>query len=277
MTTRHRPGRGFTLTELLVAIAIIALLVGTLLPALQGARDSARSIACANNLRTLAITIQQYAHDHDDALPPSSHSAGFAALPWASALYEPLTGRPFEGTSYAWDNPGWWQATNTHYRCPHDRRLSPIEQPGLPFAMPALSYGLNAYLELTPREIDPGSADPGRRPRWGRLSRIPRPSSTVLAGEVVASASRDHIMAHFWRTRAADPESEVAMHRHAAPSSFKSGYAWLDGHAGTDAFSETFNPTEHTDHWNPSTNKRFLKTTNPTGRHTRPDQRRNSP
>lgn len=253
MPNTTRPGRGFTLIELLVVIAIIALLVGVLLPALQGARDSARSLICSNNLRTLAITTQGYANDHEDRLPRSSHSAGFNNLPWAATLYEPITGRAFEGTSYAWDDAGWWDATNTHYRCPHDRRESPIEQPGLPFSMPALSYGFNVYFELTPPEIDPSKPVLSNRPVWNKVTSVPRPSQTILMGELVDGASRDHIMAHFWRTNGVDPVSEVAMHRHGDTS----GYAWIDGHASSAAFSETYDPSSNTDRWNPSDNKLF--------------------
>ncbi len=248
---------GFTLIELLVAVAIIAMLIGLLLPALAGAMGAARSALCISNLRTLAAATGQYADDHHAMLPPSAHSAGFGTLPWAAALYEPITGRRFEGTSYSWDDAGWWEATNTHYRCPFDRRQSPIEQRGLPFSLPAFSYGVNVYFELDSAEIDPGKPAASPRPPYARITSAPRPSSTVLMGELVDTATRDHIMAHFWRTAGVEPASEIAMHRHGGDDSSKAGYAWLDGHASNAAFNETYDPTHQTDRWNPGDDKLF--------------------
>jgi prepilin-type N-terminal cleavage/methylation domain-containing protein len=60
---------GFTLVELLVALSIVSLLFGLLLPGLQSARESIRRAQCSNNMRQFGLALQSY-HDVFGSLPP---------------------------------------------------------------------------------------------------------------------------------------------------------------------------------------------------------------
>ena len=83
--------KGFTLIELLVVIAIIAILAAMLMPALEGAREQARTVACLANMRQISLAIGTYAIDFTDYIPTDNGAQ--------SGFYGP-------GGAAAWSMPG---------------------------------------------------------------------------------------------------------------------------------------------------------------------------
>lgn len=77
--------KGFTLIEVLVVVAIIALLISILLPAMNAAREQAKRAVCANNIRQMNMACMQYAQDNRDGFymynrDPASYGNGTDSL-----------------------------------------------------------------------------------------------------------------------------------------------------------------------------------------------------
>jgi prepilin-type processing-associated H-X9-DG protein len=82
----------FTLIELLLIIAIVAILMSLLLPALKSARNKANEIRCNGNLRQIALAYSMYINDNNDFFP--SHGTGAylrLLLPYIDANFIWLT------------------------------------------------------------------------------------------------------------------------------------------------------------------------------------------
>jgi prepilin-type N-terminal cleavage/methylation domain-containing protein len=72
-TTKEEHANGFTLIELLVVIAVIAILAALLMPALEKARDAARTTVCGGNLRQIFTAAMMFQNDKNALLPHKLH------------------------------------------------------------------------------------------------------------------------------------------------------------------------------------------------------------
>ena len=101
--------RSFTLIEMLVVIAIIAILAAMLSPALRKALDRAQDLACLNNLHQIGIAHGIYAGDFKGLLPRISTSG-------EDKFFN-------DGRGYGWDQPPRGRGLEI-YQCPVDRAVN---------------------------------------------------------------------------------------------------------------------------------------------------------
>jgi len=84
---KGRNGRGFTLVELLVVVAIIALLISVLLPSLGVAKQLAQSADCSSNTRSLGMAVQMYVTESNEYYPAAWDVCAAPSIAWCGAYY----------------------------------------------------------------------------------------------------------------------------------------------------------------------------------------------
>lgn len=84
---------GFTLIELMVILAVVALLAALLLPSLTGGKAKAQQVRCAGNQRQIGMAFQLYAHDNQSSYPYQNGWAAAGGKCWSNAY---TAGRAYE-------------------------------------------------------------------------------------------------------------------------------------------------------------------------------------
>lgn len=180
----RRDAVGFTLIEILVVIAIMAVLAGLLLPVISRAREKGRSTQCLSNISQLGRAISMYLSDHDE-LFPTDRKRPFEGNPQFvdpdDDLTMPAGGGEAEEGGGGTTNEGllaaWYERIRPYLKndqvlhCPSDKASITLrfwnemeaEQPR------PTSYGTNRWFELDPPSI-----------RYA-----PRPAETILLAESI--------------------------------------------------------------------------------------------
>lgn len=157
---------GFTLTELLVVIAVIAVLTAMLLPAVKSVRESSRSLQCQNNQRQVALALISYAEQEEGRLTASYDDNLVPAMSWMQWITDN------NGADLAWGPTP--QTMSKVYFCPSTGKAKGLG--GWPANCP--DYGANSYLMPIIYKAN------GTKTSYGMaLSQITKTSSTVIIGD----------------------------------------------------------------------------------------------
>jgi type II secretory pathway pseudopilin PulG len=176
--------------ELLVVMAIIAVLAGMLLPALGKAKQRAWGTACLNNARQIGVAAVLYADDNGDSMPRSAHQGAS----WVGTL------QPYCGGTSLW-------------RCPRDSNRVRL-----------YSYALNDFLLPPSDGALPSNQD------YSKATAVPSPSETFFLAECADRyANSDHFHFADPEEGDYSPASfasEVAVARHLSTAN----YLFVEGH-----------------------------------------------
>jgi prepilin-type N-terminal cleavage/methylation domain-containing protein/prepilin-type processing-associated H-X9-DG protein len=219
----HKPG--FTLVELLVAIAIIAIIMSLLFPALNAAREGANRVSCIANLKNLGVAALAYISEHDGTIPPAYDSDARGLAIWSKGA----GGEQYWGwtTDYLPFSPKTWEnppcIPSLHCRAKQAKDAATMNKE----TIYGSNYGLNIWISRFSSWGLP----------WHRIVNLPVPQSKVLLAADVQYVPGDSASKYL-----ITPDTPAYIsYRHQGRANF----LWLDGHvtSGTTLNTSDYGPS----------------------------------
>lgn len=227
---------GFTLVELLIALGVVATLLGLLAPALAAARKAARAAACLSNIRQVNTASLLYAQEHRGRAMPGAADFLRNLDRWhgrrdrTGEAFDPARGpiTPYLGAA----------GSSAAIRvCPSfARTLEALAQRGLGFERAAGGYGYNnAFLGVV-RKAGPGGTWLLATDEHGsQLDRFRQPSRTIAFADAAFASDRgveglieySFVEPRFWPDAPGFRPDPATHFRHQG----RANVAWLDGSA----------------------------------------------
>ena len=213
----RRKNRNFTLIELLIVVAIIAILAGMLLPALQKAMRTAKGTQCSSQLKQIGLAVQQYAEDYDGWLP-TQYTYEANSVWGFKAFLNPYFGRK------GWRIDNWKDIGTGIWRCP-EWELGVVILPAYEGG-----YAINGHLGSSPTYNGPW---PTMRPK--KLTQLKRISETIAIGDHGHEKAKDQNMFIKQLSDYNDGEfRDLWRERHG----MLHNYTWLDAHVSSMSYEK---------------------------------------